>query len=158
MNHGSDKREFRVAGVAGCDSCGSLSTRYTLRSTHLPDCELRVRSLNVQWTPDHSSFLSPHYYQQASRGGARFAHRMSTGHQINPHSSALIPINRPRAGALGSLTKCRIVVDVLLGISEACAGALGSLTECRIVVDVLLGISEASRGGARFAHRMSDCC
>ncbi len=32
----------------------------------------------------------PHSYQKASRRGARFAHRMSTGHQIIPDSSSLI--------------------------------------------------------------------
>ena len=36
--------------------------------------------------------------------------------QIIPHFSALISINRTRAGAVGSLTECWIVVVVLLSI------------------------------------------
>jgi hypothetical protein len=43
-------------------------------------------------------------------------------------------------------------------LSTPHAGALGSLTEYPHCVDLLKGISEASRGGARFAHRMSTLC
>ena len=49
----------------------------------------------------------------------------------------------------------RIVLIYKRAFRKPRAGALGSLTECLHFVDMQKGISEASRGGARFAHRMS---
>ena len=72
----------------------------------------------------------PHSCQQASRRERVIIWNLGIWNLDRDVSSSLIPINKPRAGALGSLTECQHFVDLLKAVSKPRAGALGSLTEC----------------------------